>query len=116
MLGWEFFVTRRGDEDKALSLASWTSGLDGTDWLDRLVTEGVAIGLGGNGYPNRYLVPAEHLLLMFEKGLPAYGGPLVIGDDYIMPPGWRGQLTVDHRRLRELDPSEQLMVEAWDQS
>lgn len=117
MLGWEFFVTRKGEEEEeGPALVSWMAGLSGRDWLKDLVREGMATDLGGNGYPCRYLIPVKHLRDALAKGIPSGGGPLVIGDDYAMPAGWHGAIKVDLPRLRALDADEELLVEAWDQS
>lgn len=122
MLGWEFLVSRQrgdGDEDgtgAAPVLARWQAGLGGTKWLDDLVSKGVASDLGGDGYPIRYTVPAGILVAVLGEGPPKHGGPVVIGDDYILPGGWTGNVRIDIARMKELDPSEILLVEAWDQS
>jgi hypothetical protein len=116
MLGWELFVTRQSDPADAKALASWSAGLNGTDWLDELVANGKAADLGGNGYPNRYVVTADVLVAILRAGLPTRDGPLVIGDNYSLPSGWTSEPEIDHERLQSIDPSEILMVEAWDQS
>lgn len=120
MLGWEFFVSRQveasQDATKKPSLASWQTGLGGTQWLDDLVAGGVGSDLGGNGYPNRYTIPTGALLAIIGNGIPKHTGPLVIGDDYVTPPGWTGPVRIDIAGLRALDPREMLLVEAWDQS
>lgn len=122
MLGWEFFVMREADASSRkpgnpdISLARWMAGLGGNQWLDDLIAQGKATDLDGNGYPNSYLVSAGVLADFLGKGLPNHKGPLVIGDDYVMPGGWRGDGFIDIGRMRGLDPDEMLVVEAWDQS
>lgn len=122
MLGWEFFITRQGEERPWLkgredsSFARWKAGLGGDNWIRNLVEIGIATDLGGSGYPNSYLVSASAICKILGGGLPKHDGPLVIGDDYVMPGGWRGDGFVDIDRLRALDPGEMLLVEAWDQS
>jgi hypothetical protein len=122
VLGWEFFVTRSicavddCREENGRSLASWRTGIGGTDWLDTLVSSGVATDLGGNGYPNRYGVPAGALLAIFSLGIPKFKSPPVIGDDYVQPSGWTAGVEIDIAALRAIDSKEILEVEAWDQS
>jgi hypothetical protein len=122
MLGWEFFVTRQvatsavSDAAKEKSVASWRAGLGGTEWLDNLVSNGVAADLGGNGYPNLYKIPASALVAILGQGLPKHDGPLVIGDDYVTPGGWTGGAIIDAAVLQSIDANEDLLVEAWDQS
>lgn len=114
MLGWEILVTPKSD-DKRL-LASWKVGLGGTAWLDELAKKGLAKDLGGDGYPIRYEVSAGTLTSVLERGVPKHGGPTVIGDDYVHPGDWTGDVRIDLVSLRSLDPQELLDVEAWDQS
>lgn len=122
MLGWEFFIARQigNGEDarraEAPLLASWMAGVGGTEWLDGLVSAGVATHLDGNGYPTRYSIPAGALVGVLGHGLPRHDGPLVIGDDYVLPGGWTGNAKVDLDGLQSLAPNELLLVEAWDQS
>jgi len=116
VLGWEFFVSRQSDPDEMRALATWRAGLSGTDWLDDLVAKGMAMDLGGNGYPDRYALSVAALCAALEFGAPKHIDPPVIGDDYITPSGWSSPVTIDRVRLRTLDPNEILVVEAWDQS
>ena len=113
MLGWEIFVTRQGSE---AAVASWTTGVFGLKWLDQLVQEHRAVDLGGDGYPSRYSVAAGVLLPIITQGRPAYTSPLVIGEDYVMPSGWSGQVKLNKENIAACQPDEQLMVEVWDQS
>lgn len=122
MLGWEILVTR---QDQTASdakvgdgtlLARWVVGLGGIDWLDELVSADQATDLGGSGYPARWLVCAGMLRSIFRKGIAKSTDPLVIGDDYAMPSGWSQFETLEQQQLDLLDPTEALMVEAWDLS
>ena len=120
MLGWEFFVLRRDNERKtprsAVALARWRAGIGGTRWLEDLVSKGLAEDLGGDGYPSRYTVGARALVELLTQGLPQHDGPFVVGDDYVLPGGWTGDSKIEFESLRALDPTETLLVEAWDQS
>ena len=122
MLSWQFFIKRQvtnalgaGDFENP-TVATWESGWGGTDWIEHLVEKGSATDLGGNGYPCRYLASAAVLFSTLQHGVPKHTGPPVIGDDYFLPGGWTGKANIDLPRLRELDASEILVVEAWDQS
>jgi hypothetical protein len=116
MLGWEFFIARKTDAPGSPALATWRAGLGGTDWLKDLVGKGLAVDLGGNGYPDRYEISARTLVSTLAQGPPKHGGPSVIGDNYFLPEGWTSEAKIDFTRLRRLDPNEVLLVEVWDQS
>lgn len=98
------------------TVASWETGLSGTDWIDRLAEDGRAVALGGDGYPLRFVITGAEILNVFEKGIPRLGGPAVVGDDYYTPPDWLGKATVNIEAIRKFAPSELLMIVAWDQS
>ncbi|MCA3252256.1 MAG: hypothetical protein ACK5JG_12325 [Pseudomonadota bacterium] len=122
MLGWYFviypqriLVAGMKLEDSA-RLASWKTGLGGTKWIEQLCNLGQAVDLGGNGYPNRYVVPAATLSHVLQQGVPSRTSPPVIGDDYFLPPNWTGEAKIDIERLKSLPPEVLLAVEAWDQS
>lgn len=88
----------------------------GLDWLDQLVKDKKAIDLGGNGYPNKYVIAAGTLLPIIKSGLPANGSSLVIGDDYVLPEGWSGEINWNQQEVMACHSTDQLVVEAWDQS
>ena len=114
MLGWEIFVDRQNPQQQ---VARWRTGVLGARWLGELVKEGKATDLGGNnGYPDRYQVAARVLLPILASGPPAHDSPLVIGDDYVLPPGWNDRLQFDRTVAEACDPNEILNIEVWDQS
>ena len=88
----------------------------GLKWLDQLVKSNKAIDLGGNGYPNKYAVTAGVLLPIIKAGLPVNDSPLVIGEDYVLPEGWSGDIDWNQQEVLACHGSDQLVVEAWDQS
>ena len=99
MLGWQIIVRKESSEN---SLASWTSGLGGTDWLYKLVKEDRAKDLGGNGYPNNYLAKASEILpLLTAESINSIGGANL-------------RLKIDQITNCSID--ENLIIEAWDQS
>jgi hypothetical protein len=115
MLGWEVFAFRNSSAKRDDLVVHWMTSVFGLDWLDQLVKYGKANDLGGNGYPNRYKVPANVLIPFLSNGLPANRSPLVIGDDYVLPEGWEGEI------VRRQDPAtcgsnDTLFLEVWDQS
>lgn len=122
MLGWEIFIHRSipGEDPpaprSASLLASWTTGVGGTQWLDDLAARGEIEDLGGNGYPIRYRGPARVFMPHLESGPPPHRGPLTLGDDYIHPPGWSERHRINHALISRCSPDEVWLVEAWDQS
>ncbi len=120
MLGWGISVFRKSDEDshdiKNLTLARWETGAFGLGWLDELVKENKAVDLGGNGYPLRYSITAGVLFPILKAGLPKHGTPPVIGDDYMLPKGWNGNLLLNEKKFLTCPSDEILIVEAWDLS
>jgi hypothetical protein len=122
VLGWQFFISRQDNThcevpaEEAETVATWKAGLGGAQWIEHLIAGGKGVDLGGNGYPNRYLVTAEALRSLLQAGLPKHDGPPVIGDDYVLPRGWVGNARIDFELLRSINGEEMLLVEAWDQS
>ena len=121
MLGWEFMVMRATTPDATyetpeLLLARWRASLGGTKWIDDLVTAGLALQLQYGGYPNQYAVSAGVFAAALAAGVPTHNGRLVIGDDYVHPPGWTGNVELKAEELRSLEPGTMLLVNALDQS
>jgi hypothetical protein len=122
MLGWQITIHRQipGESQNHLTkeslLATWTTSIGGLDWIDALVKEGKAVDLGGTGYPCWYKATAKNILPIILAGPPRHKGPLVAGDGYILPAGWNGKATIDHSKIGQCLPDEQLIIEAWDQS
>ena len=122
MLGWEIVIQRGAirhpfEMPPAGELvATWLTGPGGTRWLDELVESKSAIGLGGDGYPCRYALTVGALLVTLKSGTPRAHGPPVIGEDYYLPGNWTGANRIELEVLQAADPTEILLVEAWDQS
>lgn len=114
MIGWEVLVYRQTAQD--IFIARWTTSVFGLSWLDQLVKDSKAIDLGGNGYPNKYAVAAGVLLPIIKAGLPANDSPLVIGDDYVLPEGWSGEINWNQQGVLACHGGDQLIIEVWDQS
>jgi hypothetical protein len=107
LLGWQIYILAKR-EGKHESVAVWKSGLGGSGWIRKLVENGQATDLGGNGYPDRYSAQAKYLfqeMLSHEptdsnnKTMPAYDRTII-----------------RHDLIEKLDPEEILEIEFWDQS
>ena len=122
MLGWEIFVMRQdnpapdGGQGDGTLVAAWLTGMSGTKWLDALAAANRATDLGGNGYPCRWLVPAGEVQNALVNGAPAGGGPITIGDDYVIEGTWAKVKVLRRELLNAMPLDEVLVVEGWDQS
>ena len=124
MLGWQIYIHRRLPEQSLEEatrapetlLAAWQTSMGGLDWVYELVKEGKAQDLGGTGYPCLYSSVAKYVLPKISSGPPNYDSQVVIGDDYVLPPGWIGDAKIYHKAIAECLPNEELIIEAWDQS
>lgn len=123
MLGW-FIIVRRSGGPEGLKatvdtnvLATWETSLGGLDWLDDLERKGQVTCMSCNGYPTRFTAFAGAVLPMLRLGRPPrHSGIEVIGDDYITPAGWSGELKFHAERIGECRSDEPLTIDAWDQS
>ncbi len=79
MLGWHITVYRQeGGCDSPASfeaptgatLAVWQADIGGLKWIDALVDKGLAVCLGGNGYPMEYTARWEHVNNTILNGPP----------------------------------------------
>ena len=82
----------------------------------QLVKEDKASDLGGYGYPCKFAAPASVVLPLIVAGAPANDGPPVIGDDYVLPGGWNGEIVWNRDLVLACEPDDMLNIEAWDQS
>lgn len=87
-------------DDRACILASWESGVNGLDWLDRLVHVGKARQLLSNGHPNLYTAKAAEVLPLLANG-------------GISPPGWMGKVETFPDRIAACTKDQVLTIEAW---
>jgi hypothetical protein len=123
MIGWWILVIAQTPEERAVTddskeavLAKWEASLAGIDWIDALVKNGKAAQVRAGGYPSRYRACACDVLPLIASAPPAHDGLTVIGDDYVMPGDWSGDLTVHRDRIELCPPSQTLTIEVWDQS
>lgn len=116
MLGWFIVAERHKDINKGLQIVRLEAGINGLNWLNDLVEAGYARYLGGNAYPFYYEVIASALFDALANGVPDNDSPLVIGDDYVRPAGWKGPIQWDESLKAACAPGEWLSVQAFDQS
>lgn len=128
MLGWQIYINRsqswsgQAVLEESLAnetlLASWLTGLNGCDWIKRLVKEGKAKDLGSyGGYPHSYSARAEYVIPLIILSLQTKTtGPTVIGDDYVHLGGFNSEIKLFADRIKTCPLDEELSIEAWDQS
>lgn len=118
MLGWEVFVYRHGEKSDENLIARWKSSVFGVDWIDKLVAEGRAHDLGGNGYPCIYKARASFFIPIINPGIgiKRKGFTAVPQGEYsIFPRDYYG-IVWNHENLRQCKPEEELLIYAYDQS
>ncbi len=127
MLGWQIYINRSPTrplgsafedslKDQSL-LASWLTGVNGCDWIGKLVEQGKAKYLGTyGGYPRSYSAKAEHVIPLILSLQSKIEGPTVIGDDYAYIGGFNSDIELFLDRIKVCPIDEELSIEAWDQS
>ena len=125
MLGWNIRVYQLAEKGnvpatatspQGMRLAVWQTGFRELDWIDKLVEEGKAINLGGDGYPCRYTATAEHLIPHFANGVPEAHSKWSFEVTDILVEGWEGKTVIDQTAIAACRPDEWLLVVAWDES
>ncbi len=125
MLGWGIAVYHLADgganpatskSQLGTRIAVWQTWIYGLDWINKLVSEGKAINLGGNGYPVLYTAKAEHLIPPILSGPPL--AKEIWGFDHgdILLEGWEGKTVINQEEVEKCRPDEWLMFEAFDES
>lgn len=124
MLGWYVVIFRTNAKthlvydastDEA-RLASWSTGINGLDWLDHLAKANKILNLGGNGYPSRYSAKASEILPIISSALSSCNRPIAIGDNIVISARDISALKVDALKISACSSDDQLLIEAWDQS
>jgi len=115
MLGWDILVKGMSKQGQVITIASWSAGLGGCQWLDDLTKQGIGKDLGGHGYPNRYTLPFSVLLDKIIPSPPSGNAPLVMGDNYVSDSS-HSNFELHDGVILEIDSNTVVEVEAWDQS
>jgi hypothetical protein len=124
-MGWHIRVSRQADgglspagadSQTSVDLAVWQTGIDGLAWVDELVRQGNAIGLGGNGYPFSYTSKAQYVLPRIGDGPPEAREFWHSDPQDILMDGWLGKTTIDGEAVRDCASDEWLLIVAWDES
>jgi len=50
------------------------------------------------------------------KGVPKRDGPAVIGENYVLPGSWTGNVIIHPDRIAACPPDKLLTIDVWDQS
>ncbi len=125
MLSWWIVISTQtpeeldqADEDtrQAALLANWEASVNGIGWLHRLVEQGKATQLSYSGYPNRFTARACEVLPLLARGVPKHDGPTIIGDDYVLPGNWTGNVIIHADRIAACHSDKLLTIDVWDQS
>ncbi len=121
MIGWWIVIAQETPEDRDANpdkkigvIASWESSLSGLDWLDQMTKLGKATQLTKGGYPTRYIAFAKDVLPLIKDGPPKHDDMEIIGDDYVMPNGWSGNITMHLAKIATCPPDQILTIDAWD--
>jgi len=106
-------ITSISNENQAI--ATWSSsGFNGLDWIDNLVSQAKAEDLGGDGYPFYYKVQAQFVLQALARNTPKNKGQTIMDDESVLSSDWPSK--IDTSEIAKLKPNQQLIIEAWDLS
>lgn len=120
MLGWLLVVrssppgenVQLAETDETV-LATWETGLGGTEWLNELVAAGKAKQIAFSGYPCRFVALASDVLPLLDEAPPRYTQlPATKGAEA----GWTGNVRIYQDRVKVCPRSEPLTIDAWGQS
>lgn len=120
MIGWWIIISEQTPEerdtasDKSAILANWECSVSGIRWLEQLSTKDQAAQLKKGGYPTRYVAFACDVLPLIANGPPKHDDMDIIGDDYVMPNGWSGNIIMNHEKIALCSPNTMLTIDVWD--
>src|SRR6218665_1756155 len=75
-----------------------------------------ATQLSSGGYPNRYTAKAGNMLPILANGTPDHDDMSIIGDDDVMPAGWKGHIILHRDRIAAGPADQVLTIEVRDLS
>lgn len=119
MLGWEIVICRQSTSERLddVLIASWTTGLRGLDWLDALVEQGMAVPLPPKEFGcRRYTAPIGSVFEALSLWKPDRTQWDVVGDDYVIPMGWMGEVKFFPERFKLCPAEEMVFISAVDLS
>ena len=125
MLGWHITLYRQANGGNCpavfnaptgATLAVWQANIDGSRWIDALVDEGLAVCLGGNGYPIEYTAKLKELKETILNGPPHANAVWRHDPGDILMEGWLGKTTIYHEAISGCPPGEWLLIQVWDES
>jgi len=125
MLGWLISFYRKKDnqqssatKDSAIGkqIATWQTGLNGIEWIDKLVTESKAIAIGGDGYPFLYTSTTRHIISIIVDGPPSANKVWNYDEHSLITEGWKGRTIIDYEEIKHLQADEWLIIEVFDES
>ncbi len=123
MLGWHINVFKTNldkfvaydSSTNELRIASWSTGMNGIDWLKKLSQESLIQELGGNGYPYRFSAKASVIIPKINFD-PLISADLIISDQCLLDEYERQTLKIDVVKISKCRANDLLLIEAWDQS
>ena len=124
MLGWEIYI-HRSDSGHTLEateftqesvVAKWRAGIGGYDWIKALLKENKAKALGGNGYPFLFSAKFDVLKPVILNSATSHNGPMVIGDDYVLPSNYLERPTINKANLLKCQSDDDMCIQVWDMS
>lgn len=130
MLGWDISVYRQVedrltpasvDAERGPWLAGWQAGVYGLAWIDELVTAGVGVSLGGDGYPYLYTLPIAAMSAPFTgQEPPEVKRRWTPDSDQSQSQGAAptapGNDSVNAETVAQCAPEEWVLIVAWDKS
>ena len=121
MLGWHVTIYRQEtggsspssfEAPTGATLAVWQTDIGGLNWIDVLVQQGLAVSLGGNGYPTEYMVKLEHIIPAILDGPPDANETWQHDPGDVLTEKWLGKTTIYHEALTACDPDKWVVIQA----
>lgn len=125
MIGWNINVYRQKSpialpataaSHAGERLAAWQTDEYGLAWIDKLVKEGTAIDLGGDGHPCQYTSPSKYITAQITDGPPRANDVWLREDFDFVTDEWLGKTMIDSEVIARCNDEEWLLIVAWDES